>query len=77
MSDVHRATSTPRARELVADALAEFDGWMDESISQGVAVGATPEQAARYALLNMREELADHLVIRIGVTLASWSEETR
>lgn len=68
MSSIHAAVSTPRAREMVDAVLAEYDVWLEAKYpASRVDLG---EQ--RYALLDMREELADHLVIPVGITIASW-----
>lgn len=71
MTSLHAAASTPRAREMVDTVLAEFDRWLDAKHPTGRPTD--PQRDAAYsALLDMREELADHLVIPVGVTLASW-----
>lgn len=76
MAEMHVATSGPKARELVQVVLEEFDRWAKHAASQaagivggdyehGVAVGEA-------ALYDVRTLLDDHLVIPIGLTLASW-----
>ena len=75
MAEIHKATSSPLARELVDDVLAEFDQWVEWSVSQASLIARSTEGAARYALINMREELMDHLVIRIGTTLTTWEAD--
>jgi len=78
MSQEHVATSSPKANELVEVVLAEFDRWAE--YAPGQAAGVNPhdaEEAARSALADVRENLMDHLVIAIGVTLASWGDDGR
>ncbi len=74
MSEEHVATSGPKANEIVQVVLEEFDRWAKHAPSQ--AAGVVPndsEGAARFALQDVRGELADHLVIPVGVTIASWA----
>jgi hypothetical protein len=74
MTKVHTATSSPKARELVAVVLAEFDRWAEHAPGQAAGLYPNdPKGAAVSALADIRGELDDHLVIAVGVTLASWS----
>lgn len=73
MAEEHVATSGPKAREMVEVVLAEFDKWAKHA--PGQAAGADPKHAAGSALADVRAELADHLVIPVGVTIASWGLE--
>ena len=72
MAQIHSATSSPKAREMVDVVLAEFDRWLPSSQAHGAAIGGNPNEGAKYALYNMREELSDHLVIAVGITLETW-----
>ena len=73
MSDEHVALAVPKGREMVEVVLAEFDKWAEHAPSQAAGViPSDPEEAARFALNDVREELADHLVIPVGITIASW-----
>lgn len=76
MSDEHVATSGPKADELVRVVLAEFDRWAKHAASQAAGiVGGDYEHGkavAEAALYDVRTDLDDHLVIPIGITLASW-----
>lgn len=78
MSEIHVATSSPKAREIVAVVLHEFDRWAKHAPTQAAGVVGgdyeTGRNAALAALQDVRAELADHLVIAVGVTLASWAE---
>ncbi len=74
MSEEHVATSGPKAREMVEVVLAEFDRWAQHAPGQAVGVCPNdPKGAAKYALQDVRAELMDHLVIPVGITIASWS----
>ena len=53
---------------MVEAVLAEYDFWLDLKYPQS-RIDLRDE---RYALLDMRGELADHLVITVGITIASW-----
>lgn len=67
MSQIHVATSTPKAREMVEVVLAEFDRWAKHAPSQ-----VDDPQSAVAALADVRAELMDHLVIQVGITIESW-----
>jgi hypothetical protein len=64
MTAQHAATSTPLIREILDDVRAETYHWLDLHYPSQVG----PE---RYAVLNIMEELDDHLQIRLAATLAS------
>lgn len=71
MSELHAATSGPKAREIVDTVLAEFDRWSNPN----QAAGMNPNdsyKAAQAALYDVRTDLDDHLVVGIGLVLASW-----
>lgn len=74
MSALHSAASSPKARELVDVVLAEFDQWSDHAANQAAAIWPDKGEACHAAVAGLREDLADHLVIAIGITLASWGE---
>jgi len=73
MTELHVAASGPKAQEMVDVMLAEFDRWAAYAPSQAAGVNpGNPEEAAKSALYDVREDLADHLIIAVGTTLASW-----
>ena len=79
MSEEHVAASGPKAEEIVEVVLSEFDRWAQHAPGQAAGVvGGDPttgRNAAEAALADVRIQLADHLVIPIGVTIASWGGE--
>lgn len=79
MSEEHVATSGPKAQEMVEVVLEEFDRWAKHAASQAAgAVGGDYEHGvavAKAALYDVRCDLDDHLVIPIGITIASWGVE--
>jgi len=79
MTALHAAASSPEARELVAVVLAEFDRWLEVKYPARRRASRPDNlrDAERSALLDMREELADHLIIPIGVTVAVWKAAGR
>ena len=79
MAETHVATSGPKARELVDVVLEEFDRWAQYAPDQAAGLSSLShahfdlaKQVAQSALSDVRAELMDHLVIPIGITLASW-----
>lgn len=73
MGEIHVAASGDLVRELVADVLAEFDDWAKGAPSQAASIiPGNPEEAARFALGEVRDQLQDHLQIRLSLTLASY-----
>lgn len=79
MSDLHVATSSQKAREMVEVVLAEFDRWAESAPGQAAGeIGGDYRHGSKVAdraLYNVRTDLDDHLVVAVGATLASWVEE--
>lgn len=72
MAEIHVATSSPLVKELVADALDEFDVWARHAPNQAVSVYPDdPLGAVKSALYDVRTEMGEHLQIRLAVTLAA------
>lgn len=78
MSELHVATSGPKADEMVSVVLAELDRWTPAVVSAaaGSVVDWLPaRKVAEAALYELRVLLDDHLQIPVGLTIASWGVE--
>lgn len=65
MTALHAATGNPLTRELVQDVRNEITHWLE------LKQQSYPPDA-RYLVLDILEELDDHLQIRLATTLASF-----
>lgn len=73
MTELHVVASGPKADEMVKIMLEEFDRWAKHAATQaGDLWPDDSAQAAASALYDVRTDLDDHLVIAVGLTIASW-----
>jgi len=73
MSAIHAATASPLVRELVRDVRNEITRWLD--------LKRPNKDDGYYLVLDIMEELDDHLQIPLAITLATFgidaTEESR
>lgn len=73
MSAIHRATSSPLVKELVAAAVQRIRSMETYAVSQGAGLHPSdPASAAATAVYELWTDLDDNLQIDIAVVLAAW-----